>query len=174
MHHQYGLSTPKKSNWNSPFYLYLYKVHMMLRFIWRSWRWRGVLITKWIINTNLGIVHLFECTICPQNTRSHRKRKVVGGKPDKQCVLSTMWMLVHPTHLVLSSATLSNETFCCSLCDQKSCCLCAFYYSKMNFIPQPQEKRSCRRQTQCSSTWSGTSVCLMIWWSPRPQIFLRP
>ena len=47
-------------------------------------------------------------------------------------------------------------------------------HSKMNFIPQPQEKRSCRRQTQCSSTWSGTSVCLMIWWSPRPQIFLRP
>ena len=27
----------------------------------------------------------------------------------------SMWMLVHPTHLVLSSATLSNEILCVKL-----------------------------------------------------------
>ena len=26
----------------------------------------------------------------------------------------TMWMIVHPTYLVFSSATLSNELFCCA------------------------------------------------------------
>ena len=32
--------------------------------------------------------------------------------------------------------------------DQKSCCfLCAYHTSKTNFIPQPQEQKSCRRQT---------------------------
>ena len=30
----------------------------------------------------------------------------------------TMWMFVHPTHLVLSCATLSNEIFCCPFCQK--------------------------------------------------------
>ena len=42
---------------------------------------------------------------------NHRFRKVVGGKHK---VLILYVDFVHPTHLVLSSATLSNEIFCCS------------------------------------------------------------
>ena len=36
--------------------------------------------------------------------------------------------------------------------DHKSCYLCAFHTNKMDVIPQPQEQKSYRRQTQCSNT----------------------
>ena len=36
--------------------------------------------------------------------------------------------------------------------DQKSCYLCAYHISKTNFIPQPQEQKTCRRHIQWSST----------------------
>ena len=43
---------------------------------------------------------------------------------------------------------------------QKSCHLCACHKSKMDLIPQPQEQKSGRRQTQCSGTlWE----CLCTW-----------
>ena len=64
------------------------------------------------------------------------------------------WMLVHPTQKVLSSATLSNKILL-FISGPKSCCLCACHKSKMNFIPQPQEQKSCRRQTQYFSALCG-------------------
>ena len=44
--------------------------------------------------------------------------------------------------------------------DQKSCYLCAYHISKANFILQPHDQKSCRRQTQCSST---LCICLCTW-----------
>ncbi|OEU17919.1 hypothetical protein FRACYDRAFT_238349 [Fragilariopsis cylindrus CCMP1102] len=38
------------------------------------------------------------------------------------------------------------------------CCFCAFHTSKMNFIPQPQEQESGRRQTQCSINLCGCQL----------------
>ena len=64
-----------------------------------------------------------------------------------------MWILVHLAHLVLSSATLLNKLFCCSFWSKIMFCLCAFHNSEMNIIPQPQEQKSCRRQTRCSNTY---------------------
>ena len=54
-----------------------------------------------------------------------------------------MWMLVHPTHLVLSSATLSNKIFCVYFWSKILLFLyfCACHNSKMNFIPQTQEQK---------------------------------
>ena len=69
-------------------------------------------------------------------------------------------MLVHPTHLVLASATLQMRYFVFIFDQKSSCCFCAFHTSKMNFILQPQQQKSGRRQTQCSSTICG---CLCIW-----------
>ena len=57
--------------------------------------------------------------------------------------LYSMWMLVHLIHLVLSSATLSNEIFCGSfLCFLRAC-----HKSEMSFIHQSQEQESGRRPT---------------------------
>ena len=68
-----------------------------------------------------------------------------------------MWILVHPTYLVLSSAALSNEIFCGLFLVKNLVFLCA---TVVNVIPQPQEQERCRRQTQCSSTlWE----CLCTW-----------
>ena len=73
----------------------------------------------------------------------------------------TLLMLVHMTQLVLSSTTLSNEIFCGSFL-VKNHVFCACKSSEMNFIPQPEEQKSGRRQTQyystlceCWCTWSG-------------------
>ena len=57
--------------------------------------------------------------------------------------------------------------------DSKSCCLCAFLNSEMNFIPQPQEKKSCRRQTQCSITLCGCQCNQPIWCCPLKPIQMR-
>ena len=68
----------------------------------------------------------------------------------------TMWMLVHMIQKVLSSVTLSNEIFCGSFLTKNYVViiyyLCAYHISKTNFIPQLQEQKSGRRQTQCSNT----------------------
>ena len=80
---------------------------------------------------------------------NHNNRKVAGGKHN---------VLVHyvnacapdPSGVVLCNAFIWDILWFIS--DPKSCCLCAFLNSEMNFIPQPQEQKSCRRQTQCSST----------------------
>ena len=66
----------------------------------------------------------------------------------------TMWMLVQPAYLVLSSATLSNEIFCGSFL-VKNHVFCACNSSETNFIPRPEEQKSGRRQTQCSKTLCG-------------------
>ena len=63
----------------------------------------------------------------------------------------TLWMLVHLAHLVLSAITLLYEIFSGSLL----CFLCVCHKSEMNFIPQPQEQKSGRRQTQCYITLCG-------------------
>ena len=52
----------------------------------------------------------------------------------------TMWIFVHLTHLVLSSATLSNEIFCGSHLVQNHV-FCACNNIETNFIPQPHEKK---------------------------------
>ena len=77
--------------------------------------------------------------------------------------LYTTLMLVHPAHLVLSYATLSNEIFCCSFLIESLFCLCAYHNNKMYFIPQPQEQKSSRRHTQCSSTLCGWLCTQPLW-----------
>ena len=64
----------------------------------------------------------------------------------------TMSIFVHLTQLVLVSASLSNEIFCCSLFLIKNLVFCACNSSETNFIPQPQEQESCRRLTQFANT----------------------
>ena len=74
--------------------------------------------------------------------------------------LYTMWMLVHCNqpiwycclHKTLQSFQMRYFVF---ISDQKSCCLCACNKSIMNFIQQPNEQKSSRRQTQCSNTLIG-------------------
>ena len=56
----------------------------------------------------------------------------------------TIWILVHPTYLALSSETLSNEI--------KNLVFFTLNNSKTNFFPHPQEQKSGRRQTKCSCT----------------------
>ena len=80
----------------------------------------------------------------------------------------TIRMLVHPTYLVLSSSTLSNGIFCGSFL-VKNHIFCVCNTSKINFIPQPQEQKSCRRQTQCSST-----LCECQCTQPRTHLVLCP
>ena len=93
---------------------------------------------------------------------NHRNRKVAGGKHN---VLVYMWMLVHPTYLMLSSATLSNDIFCCSLFLFliKNHVFCECNNRELNFIPQPHEKKRGRRNTQCSSildeSWCTQLIC---------------
>ena len=97
----------------------------------------------------------------------------------------TMWMFVHLTYLVLSSETLFSDLnkimlFVCLpqqiwfISDQKlSCCFFAFNTSKMNIIPQPQEQKSGRRQTQCSSTLCGCQCTQLIWCCPLQPFQMR-
>ena len=85
-----------------------------------------------------------------------------------------MWMLVHPTHLVLLSATLFQMRYLVLISDQKSCCfLCACLKSKTNFIPQSHRQKSCRRQTQCYSTLCGCLCTQPIWCCPLQPIQMR-
>ena len=56
--------------------------------------------------------------------------------------------------VVLSCATLSNEMFCCSFLIK--ILFFVFVHQQQNdFFPQPQEQKSCRRHTKCSSTLCG-------------------
>ena len=70
--------------------------------------------------------------------------RIVVGEKHNVLVHYAMWMLVQPAYLLLSSATDSNEIFCVQVSDPRSCCLCACHNSKMNFIRQPQVKKSSR------------------------------
>ena len=56
---------------------------------------------------------------------------------------------------------------------QKSCYLCAFHISKISFITQPHEQKSCRRQTQCSSTLYGCLCNQPIWCCPLQPFQMR-
>ena len=51
--------------------------------------------------------------------------------------------------------------------------LCACQKSKITFIPQPQEKKSCRRQTQCSYTLYGFQCTRPIWCCPLQPFQMR-
>ena len=67
----------------------------------------------------------------------------------------TMWMLVHPAYLVLSSATPSNEIFCGSFLIKNLVIVVCLPHQQNDFFLQPQEQKICRRLTQCSSTLCG-------------------
>ena len=147
-----------------------------------------------------------------------------------------MWIFVHPIHLVLSSVTVSNENFCCSLfliqnhvvcvpaitakrilflnhrnrkvvggkhkvlkhhldvivpdpagmvvCNPfkwdillfiliENLVFCAWNNYKTNFIPQPQEQKSGRRQTQCSSTLCEYLCTWSSWCCPLQPLHMR-
>ena len=61
--------------------------------------------------------------------------------------------------------------------DQKSCCafhVCAFHTSKLHFILQPQEQKSCKRQTQCYNTLCGCLCTWPIWCCPVRNPFICP
>ena len=86
----------------------------------------------------------------------------------------TMWMLVHPTHLVLSSATLSSKILCCSfISGPTSCCLCAFHNSGLYFTQQPQEQKSGRRQLQGSNALFRCQYIQLIWGCPLQPFQIR-
>ena len=53
---------------------------------------------------------------------------------------------------------------------KKSCYFCACHKRKINSIPQPQEKKSFRRQTECSSTLWGCLCTWPIWWLSTPTL----
>ena len=57
--------------------------------------------------------------------------------------------------------------------DPKSCYFCVCINSKTNFIPQPQEQKSCRRHTQCSSTLCGWLCTQPIWCCPLQPFQMR-
>ena len=57
--------------------------------------------------------------------------------------------------------------------DQKSCYFCACHKNKMNFIPQPHEQKSCRRQPQCSSTVFKCLCTWAIWCCPLQPFQMR-
>ena len=87
----------------------------------------------------------------------------------------TMWMFMHRIHLVLLSAILSKEIFSVHLflTEIHVFVFCAIHNSIMNFIPQPQVQKSCRRQTQCSSILC-TCLCIQpIWCCPLQPIQIR-
>ena len=87
---------------------------------------------------------------------NHKNRKVVG---DKHNVLVSYVDASAPSLSVFVLCNLFKWDILLFISDQNSCCLCAFHNSKTNFIPQLQEQKSCRRQTQCSSIlcgWLGT------------------
>ena len=104
---------------------------------------------------------------------NHRHRKVVGDKHN---------VLVHYVHV---SAPNPSGYWCCPLqpfymryfvfiSDQKSsCCFCAFHNSEMNLILQPHDQKSCKRQTQCSSTICGCLCTWPIWCCPLQPFYLR-
>ena len=82
-----------------------------------------------------------------------------NGRREAQCSSTTLCgcLCTYATHLMLSSVTncFKWDILLFIISDPKSCCLCACHNSKTNFIPQPQEQKSGRRQTQCSSTLCG-------------------
>ena len=90
--------------------------------------------------------------------------------------LYTMWILVHPTYLVLSYGTLLYEIFCgCGLMFliKNHVCLCVpTTTGKMNSIPQPQEQKSGRR-TQCSSTPCECLCTQPIWYCCLQPFYMR-
>ena len=85
-----------------------------------------------------------------------------------------MRRLVHLTHLVLSSATLSDEIFGGSFWWKILLFfVCVCNNSKMNFITQPQEQKSWRRQTQCCNTLCGCLCTWPIWCCPMEPCYMR-
>ena len=86
-----------------------------------------------------------------------------------------MWMFVHPTHLVLLSATLSYEIYCGSLflVENHVIFVCACHNSEMNFIPQSQENISGRRQIRCSSTPCECLCTQPIWYCCLQPFYMR-
>ena len=64
----------------------------------------------------------------------------------------TLWMF-DPAGVVLWKHFIYDILWFIS--GQKSCFFFACHKSEMYFIPQPHEQKSCRRQTQCSSTLCG-------------------
>ena len=89
---------------------------------------------------------------------NHRNRKVVGGKHN---------VLVHCVNVCApdqAGVVLWNpfiwDTLWFIFSDPKSCYFCAFHNSELDFIPQPKEQKSGRRQTQYSSTLCR---CLCKW-----------
>ena len=97
--------------------------------------------------------------------RNHRNRNVLGGKHN---------LLVHyvdvsaldPSGVVLCNPFIWDILLLFILIENRVVCFCAFHTSKMNFILQPQEQKSCGRQTQCSSTLCGCQCTWPIWCCP--------
>ena len=79
---------------------------------------------------------------------NHKNRKVVGGKHNV-LVLYVNASAPNPSGVVICNPFKWDILWFIS--DWKSCYLCAYPISKTNFIPQPHEQKSCRRQTQCSN-----------------------
>ena len=89
---------------------------------------------------------------------NHRNRKVVGGKHN---------VLVH---YVNDSAPDPAGFVFCNLFKWD---ILLFILIKNHFIPQPQKQKSCRRQTQCSSTLCRCWCTQSIWCCPLQPFQIR-
>ena len=94
----------------------------------------------------------------PQEQESCRRQSQCSSTLCGCLCTQTIWCCPLQPFYLRYFVFISNQKSCC--------CLCAFHTSKINIIPQPQEQKSCRRQTQCSSTLCGCLCTRPIWCCP--------
>ena len=106
----------------------------------------------------------------PQKQKSCRRQTQCSSKPCGCLCTQPIWCRPLQPFYMRYFGFISDQKSCC--------CFCACHNSKMNFIPQPQEEKSCRRQTQCSNTLFGSlcgCLCIQpIWCCPlQPFYYMR-
>ena len=93
----------------------------------------------WFISDQKARIFVCATTVEQILFLNNRNRKDVGGKHNFP--VYTMWMLVHLTHLLLSSATHLYDVFCGSIWLKILLYFLACHKREMNFIPQLQEQK---------------------------------
>ena len=102
---------------------------------------------------------------------NHRNVKVAEGKHNV-LVLYMNACVPDPFGSVLWNPFIWDILLLFILIENRVVCFCAFHTSKMNFILQPQEQKSCGRQTHYSSTLCGCYCTQSIWCCPvQPSIY---
>ena len=101
---------------------------------------------------------------------NHKNRKLVKGRNN---VLVNYVNASAPNPSSAAHCNSFKWDILCFISDWKLCYFCVCNNSEMNFIPQPQEQKSCGRQTQCSSTICGCFCTWPIWCCPVLPFYLR-